>query len=75
MLPHDTRVPADATPDVTPEGGIYVIRLSDSHYYGGRTGDFRKRWADHHRDLPDSRQVCRTPSVSHRNTGRPTQPS
>ena len=27
--------------------GLYVIWLSDRHYYGGRTGDFRKRWATH----------------------------
>ncbi len=46
MLPHDTRVPDDAR-----KGGIYIIRLSDTHYYGGRTTNFKRRWADHHRDL------------------------
>lgn len=28
-------------------GGIYVIRLSDTHYYGGRTVDFAVRWRTH----------------------------
>jgi predicted GIY-YIG superfamily endonuclease len=46
MLPHDTRTQSGAR-----KGGIYVIRLSDTHYYGGRTVDFKKRWADHHRKL------------------------
>ena len=55
MLPHDTRVPADAATPATPEGGIYVIRLSDTHYYGGRTKNFKKRWADHLRDLREGR--------------------
>ena len=57
MLPDDTRAPVDATP--APVGGIYVIRLSDTHYYGGRTGNFRKRWADHHRDLREGRHYNR----------------
>lgn len=30
-------------------GGIYVIRLSDHHFYGGRTKDFARRWAVHWR--------------------------
>ena len=55
MLPDDTRVPVDATPDATPEGGIYVIRLSDTHYYGGRTKNFRVRWAAHLRELREGR--------------------
>lgn len=36
---------------VTPKGGIYVIRLSPIHYYGGRSKDFRVRWRDHLRAL------------------------
>lgn len=28
-------------------GGIYLIRLSETHYYGGRTCDFRTRWRYH----------------------------
>jgi hypothetical protein len=59
MLPDDTRVPADATHDATLAGGIYIIRLSDSHYYGGRTGDFKRRWAEHHRDLREGRHYNR----------------
>lgn len=30
-----------------PAGGIYLIRLSDTHYYGGRASDFRVRWGNH----------------------------
>lgn len=35
---------SDNTQDATPDagGGIYIIRLSDTHYYGGRTGNFKK---------------------------------
>jgi len=55
MLPDDTRVPVDATADATPEGGIYVIRLSDTHYYGGRTKNFRVRWTAHQRELREGR--------------------
>jgi GIY-YIG catalytic domain len=54
MLPDDTRVDDNATP-AAPVGGIYIIRLSDTHYYGGRTGNFKKRWADHHRELREGR--------------------
>ncbi len=36
---------------VTPKGGIYVIRLSPTHYYGGRTVCFRGRWRGHLRAL------------------------
>lgn len=32
-------------------GGLYIIRLSDTHYYGGRTTNFRERWCEHHRLL------------------------
>lgn len=28
-------------------GGLYIIWLSETHYYGGRTSDFRKRWNVH----------------------------
>lgn len=40
-------------PYLTPpkSGGLYVIRLSDTHYYGGRAKCFRTRWAVHHRLL------------------------
>jgi hypothetical protein len=42
MLPNDT--PPSG-------GGLYLIWLSDTHYYGGRTSDYRRRWATHLRDL------------------------
>lgn len=32
-------------------GGIYVIRLSEKHYYGGRAVCFATRWYDHLRNL------------------------
>ena len=39
----------DHTP---PEGGgLYLIWLSDSHYYGGRTTCYKRRWATHWRNL------------------------
>lgn len=28
-------------------GGLYLIRLSSTHFYGGRAVDFRRRWKDH----------------------------
>jgi len=44
-------------PYLTPPkgGGIYVIRLSDTHYYGGRTKCFRTRWAVHRRLLREGK--------------------
>lgn len=36
-------------------GGLYVIRLSDTHYYGGRTKAFANRWAVHYRLLRDGK--------------------
>lgn len=36
-------------------GGLYVIRLSDTHYYGGRTITFQGRWAYHYRALIEGR--------------------
>lgn len=36
-------------------GGLYVIRLSDTHYYGGRTKCFRTRWAVHRRLLREGK--------------------
>lgn len=36
-------------------GGLYVIRLSDTHYYGGRTKAFTNRWAVHYRLLRDGK--------------------
>lgn len=39
-------------PQDTPRGGgLYIIRLSDTHFYGGRTTSFRRRWRNHLRDL------------------------
>jgi len=39
-------------PDDTPVGGgLYIIRLSDTHYYGGRARSFKVRWRNHLRDL------------------------
>ena len=32
-------------------GGIYIMWLSDTHYYGGRTVDFKSRWRVHQRLL------------------------
>ena len=32
-------------------GGIYILWLSDTHYYGGRARSFRERWATHYRKL------------------------
>lgn len=31
------------------QGGLYLIRLSDKHYYGGRAKCFQTRWAVHSR--------------------------
>jgi hypothetical protein len=36
-------------------GGLYLIRFSDTHYYGGRTCSFRGRWAVHRRSLSAGR--------------------
>lgn len=36
-------------------GGLYVIRLSDTHYYGGRTKAFANRWSVHYRLLRDNK--------------------
>lgn len=40
-------------PYLTPPsgGGLYIIRLSDTHYYGGRAVCFATRWYDHLRNL------------------------
>jgi group I intron endonuclease len=38
----------DHTP---PSGGLYLIWLSDSYYYGGRTTCYKRRWATHLRNL------------------------
>lgn len=35
----------------TPLGGLYIIRLSDTHYYGGRSTNCPLRWKTHLRDL------------------------
>ena len=35
----------------TREGGLYIIQLSDTHYYGGRARDFKGRWRAHLREL------------------------
>lgn len=32
-------------------GGLYVIRLSEKHYYGGRTSSFSRRWRSHLKGL------------------------
>ena len=44
-------------PYLTPpkSGGLYVIRLSDTHYYGGRTKAFANRWSVHYRLLRDGK--------------------
>ncbi len=33
------------------KGGVYVLWLSEDHYYGGRAKDFNKRWSGHLKDL------------------------
>lgn len=33
------------------QGGVYVIWLSDTHFYGGSTKSFRERWYEHLRTL------------------------
>ena len=40
MLSNSTRI-----------AGIYIIRLSPSHYYGGRSINCHRRWGEHLRDL------------------------
>lgn len=36
----------------TPKGGgLYILRLSDTHYYGGRATKFKRRWRNHLREL------------------------
>ena len=38
----------DTTPLTSPKGGgLYIIRLSPKHFYGGRTQDFQERWRLH----------------------------
>ena len=32
-------------------GGLYRLNLSDTHYYVGRSANFRSRWQGHLRDL------------------------
>ena len=32
-------------------GGLYILWLSDFHYYGGRAKKFKTRWRNHLRDL------------------------
>lgn len=43
--------PDFSSPRTEPNAGIYVIRLSDRHYYGGRSVDVRKRARTHLREL------------------------
>lgn len=38
-------------------GGLYIIWLSDTHYYGGRTRSFRRRWRSHLRQLKAGRHA------------------
>lgn len=54
MLHDDTRAPVEATPEHN-TGGLYIIWLSDTHYYGGRTKNFKRRWASHLRELRSGR--------------------
>jgi len=44
MLPYDT--PPSG-------GGLYVIWLSDAHFYGGRAQSFKRRWETHFRKLQE----------------------
>jgi len=37
----------DALSDRIMAGGMYVIWLSDTHYYGGRAVNFKVRWRTH----------------------------
>lgn len=36
-------------------GGLYLIRLSDTHYYGGRARSFHRRWWRHLKGLQEGR--------------------
>jgi len=36
-------------------GGLYILWLSDTHYYGGRAVHFRSRWQRHRRLLMDGK--------------------
>ena len=49
-------------PYLTPpkSGGVYVIRLSDTHHYGGRTKAFANRWSVHYRLLRDGKHFPET---------------
>ena len=42
-----TRIQLPHLSDTTRKGGIYIVRFSDTHYYGGRAKQFRSRWRRH----------------------------
>jgi len=42
---------------ITSQGGIYVVWLSDSHYYGGRAINFRARWRRHLTQLEQGKHL------------------
>lgn len=42
-------------PDDTLLGGLYLIRLSDTHFYGGRALCFKTRWDEHLANLQSNR--------------------
>lgn len=43
----------------TPKGGLYIIWFSDTHYYGGRTKDYKGRWCRHLYNLRRGKHVNR----------------
>lgn len=41
----------DPWPRPSCQGGLYLIRLSPKHYYGGRSVDLVRRWREHYENL------------------------
>ena len=49
-MPSHTTLPETA-------GGLYIIWLSDTHFYGGRATNFKGRWGKHLRSLEEGKHV------------------
>lgn len=45
--PSMKRIALPALTEESQQGGLYLLRLSDTHYYGGRAAHFRARWRRH----------------------------
>ena len=41
------KIKVPAITEKTRQGGLYLLYLSDTHYYGGRARHFRARWRRH----------------------------